>query len=326
MTNANLISIIIPVYNVEEYLIACLDSCFSQSYSSIEVLAINDGSKDSSGAILDEYKLKEKRLIVFHQDNAGVVAARQLGIDNCKGEFIMFVDSDDTLTENAIEKLYQSMNDEVDIVVGGMQEYFKKYNYIRKSPNKHNGIKTADYLIEQILLKEIQWGLCAKLYKKYLLDNLEQTNFKLGEDACVFIQTTLKSRNIAFIETIVYTYLQRDNSAVHSPKKETVQDIYNFRCWIENFLKKSGYKITSNLNYFVVDGYVECLLFKASNYLSSKERRKEINIRSKKLAKPLTSWQKTLLITDSFNCSTIIAELFGIVRKIKFNLKMCTLQ
>ena len=85
-----LVSIIIPVYNVEKSLQKCLDSCFSQSYENIEVIAVDDGSLDSSSRILDEYSVKEKRLKVFHQKNQGVVVARELGINASKGDYLCF--------------------------------------------------------------------------------------------------------------------------------------------------------------------------------------------------------------------------------------------
>ncbi len=97
------ISVIVPVYNVEKYLRRCIDSILSQTFSDFELLLIDDGSKDKSGDICDEYVAKDVRIKVFHKANAGVSSARNLGLDKAKGEFIFFVDSDDFLDKTHLE-------------------------------------------------------------------------------------------------------------------------------------------------------------------------------------------------------------------------------
>ena len=116
MTNP-LISVIIPVYNVGNYLLKCLDSCFSQTYTNIEVIAVNDGSTDNSGKMLDQYAENELRLKVIHQQNRGVVRARELGIVNSKGEYVCFVDSDDFIEKDMIYSLLRvALGTKADIV------------------------------------------------------------------------------------------------------------------------------------------------------------------------------------------------------------------
>ena len=99
------ISVIVPVYNAEKYLHRCIDSILSQTFTDFELLLINDGSKDSSGAICDEYAAKDNRVRVFHKENGGASSARNLGLDNAKGEWIAFVDSDDLLEVNMLNHL-----------------------------------------------------------------------------------------------------------------------------------------------------------------------------------------------------------------------------
>ena len=100
-----LISVIVPVYKVEQYLHRCVDSILAQTYTNLEIILIDDGSPDRSGAICDEYAAKDSRIRVIHQKNAGLGAARNAGLDVCSGEYIAFVDSDDTLPEDALEQL-----------------------------------------------------------------------------------------------------------------------------------------------------------------------------------------------------------------------------
>ena len=103
------ISIIVPVYNTEKYLRRCVDSILAQTFTDFELLLINDGSTDSSGAICDEYTQKDSRVRVFHKENGGVSSACNLGLDNARGEWITFEDSDDTLPVNALEDIYIEM-------------------------------------------------------------------------------------------------------------------------------------------------------------------------------------------------------------------------
>ena len=103
------ISIIVPVYNVEKYIRRCIDSLITQTFKSIEILLIDDGSKDNSGAICDEYALKDDRVKAFHKKNGGVSSARNIGLDNATGTYIMFCDSDDYVDPTWCEKLYNSI-------------------------------------------------------------------------------------------------------------------------------------------------------------------------------------------------------------------------
>ena len=118
------ISVIVPVYNVAPYLEACIDSLLAQRYTDFEIVLVNDGSTDSSGAICDELAGKDPRVIVVHQKNGGACAARNRGIDNAQGEFIIFVDADDLVTDVHLEHLMES---DADLVVTGLQKFGAKY-------------------------------------------------------------------------------------------------------------------------------------------------------------------------------------------------------
>ncbi len=117
------ISIIVPVYNVEQYLPRCMDSILAQTFTDFEVLLVDDGSKDRSGAICDEYAAKDARIRVFHKPNGGVSSARNVGLDEAKGEWVNFVDADDIVSDDCLEKLLAPADDEVDIVIGDFQPF-----------------------------------------------------------------------------------------------------------------------------------------------------------------------------------------------------------
>lgn len=115
------LSVIIPVYNVTPYLEDCIDSLLVQSFADFEVLLVDDGSTDGSGAICDEYAKRDNRIRVLHKNNGGVSSARNLGLDNARGEWIYFVDSDDELLSGGLQTLVDSIADDVDIVGGGYE-------------------------------------------------------------------------------------------------------------------------------------------------------------------------------------------------------------
>ena len=117
MTNPK-VSVIVPVYNVEKYLHRCIDSILAQSFTDFELLLVNDGSKDKSGEICDEYAAKDSRVRVFHKENGGVTSARKLGFDSSVGEYVLFVDSDDYLDKDGIASLVSLSDDDVDIIIG----------------------------------------------------------------------------------------------------------------------------------------------------------------------------------------------------------------
>ena len=116
------ISIIIPVYNSENYLRECLDSITKQTFTDFEVLLINDGSTDKSGIICDEYAAKDSRFKVFHKENGGVSSARNLGLHNAKGEWITFVDSDDLIEEDALKNFILTNSDQIDFFLFGVKK------------------------------------------------------------------------------------------------------------------------------------------------------------------------------------------------------------
>lgn len=124
--NESKITIVIPVYNAEKYLIRCLDSVIEQTYHNIEILLIDDGSVDASGRICDTYQQNDRRIRVFHQPNSGVSVARNSGLDHATGEYVMFVDSDDWIAPNLCETLVHAMDERCDLVISGYWWVMKK--------------------------------------------------------------------------------------------------------------------------------------------------------------------------------------------------------
>lgn len=209
MTN-DLISIVVPIYNTEQYLAKCLDSIIAQTYSTIEILLINDGSLDKSGVICDEYAAKDSRIRVFHTENRGVARARQLGVENSSGEFIIFVDSDDWMPRDGVESLYSNMDSQTDIVVGGYSLYKRsKTTLIELNPT----IYSRDEFLNLIIGHDINVAPWGKIYRGSLFTQDSFPIREINQDYLMNIEVSTRVRNVRMIDKIVYCYRYNDNAA-----------------------------------------------------------------------------------------------------------------
>ena len=137
MKKNNLISIIVPIYNVEKYLKKCIDSIINQTYKNLEIILVDDGSPDNCGKICDEYAKKDNRIKVIHKENGGVSSARNVGVENATGEYIGFVDSDDYIEKDMYEVLINNLKKEnADISIISNYEVYK--NKIIENKKKEN--------------------------------------------------------------------------------------------------------------------------------------------------------------------------------------------
>ncbi len=218
MDNYPLISIIIPVYNTEKYISKCLDSILAQTYMNTEIILVDDGSTDGSGAICDAYAAKYSNIKVIHQKNGGVSKARNAALDVFTGEYVAFADSDDTVHPEMIKKLYDNLiENNVEISVC---DYLMIYPDKEVHPNP-DGILlkvTASKAIETILLgKEFQGHLCNKLFKADVLEGLRlDEDIYVYEDMLYVIKAVLKSKNVFFDSTPLCNYYMREGSAMHA--------------------------------------------------------------------------------------------------------------
>lgn len=207
MNNSPEISIIVPVYNAEKYLKQCIDSILSQDFTDFELLLINDGSKDSSASICDEYAQKDKRIRVFHKENGGVSSARNLGIDKAQGNYVAFIDSDDYIDSNYLSIL---TNIEADLVVTGYTLSGKGDcpTCIELTDSLYTGQEIANCLSSFLdkMLMRTPWDKLynLKIIKKHSIYFNQQ--MRIAEDT-VFVQTyLLYCKAIAFQSGTPYHY------------------------------------------------------------------------------------------------------------------------
>ena len=179
-----LISIIVPVYNTEKYLHRCIDSILIQTFTDFELLLIDDGSKDRSGEICDEYAKNDSRVRVFHKENGGVSSARNLGLDNAKGEWISFVDADDYLNDDSLSILSQNLD--VDLIIASYEEYYEgtvKNNQCGLLDVKISSRSDKKHFFFQYMHTGILKCIWGKLYHKRIIKAIRfDTNMRFGED------------------------------------------------------------------------------------------------------------------------------------------------
>ena len=201
------ISVIVPVYNAEKYLCRCIDSILSQTFTDFELLLINDGSKDGSDAICDEYAAKDNRVRVFHKENGGVSSARNLGLDNAKGEWITFVDSDDFIPSDSLKSL--SNNNSEDLIIGEFQ-YSNGENLfgLRWNDNSVERNDFSEFLSLNIDTSFFRAPWC-KLFKNKIITECDlrfDVSLMLGEDT-IFVNTYLLYCNsIRICKQYCYNY------------------------------------------------------------------------------------------------------------------------
>ena len=219
--NTPKITVIIPVYNVEKYLRKCLDSVINQTYKNLEIICVDDGSPDNSGAILDEYSHKDSRIIVIHQENAGVSAARNRGLDIATGEYIAFVDSDDWLEPQCYElAVAEFLKDpEIDLVSWGVNVISERNCSEKEYQTQVNWLNypfTGKRKLFEYLGKRITANLWRLLYKKESIESLHLrfANYKFAEDLLFVFESLINIHNIYFLDTKLYNYRFNSNSAV----------------------------------------------------------------------------------------------------------------
>lgn len=233
--NRGTISIIIPVYNVAKELIRCIGSVDSQSYKEIQVVLVDDGSTDGSGDLCDELASDRPELVVVHKTNGGLSSARNAGLNVAKGDWIMYLDSDDALMPDACEGLIRTAwKFDPDIVVGdAVREISEEREEMRHSSLKRDSLYTnKDFIIEAIKSHEFYAPACFNMYKRQFLEsnNLVFAEGLLHEDMEMQPRVFLAAQTVAYTGVVFYRYIDRSTSIMNASKDSvremSMQSIY----------------------------------------------------------------------------------------------------
>lgn len=217
MMDQPLISVIVPVYNVERYLIGCVDSIIAQSYKNLEVILVDDGSTDNSGIICDSYLSKDERIKVIHQDNKGLSAARNSGIDISKGEYIGFVDSDDYIHPEMYSRLMKDIIDH-DVLLSFCQfNRFKDGGMIEEfSLSNNTSLYSPHDVIFESLVGERWWEAWTKLFHRSLFSSLRFPEGRTNEDYAIMMYIYDLCEKVAVNWNHLYFYRLREGSITTS--------------------------------------------------------------------------------------------------------------
>lgn len=228
-----LISIVVPVYNVEKYLIRCLSSLVNQTYTNLEILLVDDGSSDSSGAICDKYADKYSRVKVFHIKNSGVSNARNFALDNMHGEYVTFVDSDDWLDVDWVEQAFNKVKEaNVLLYIGGLVRTYPDLSEKINHKYMTCSLFTPIECLKEMYTKSISetaftWEICGKLYHRDLWKNVRfEPGISMGEDALAFWHILKLVDKVLFVPVYNYHYFYREDSAVNSLKPKHIYDAF----------------------------------------------------------------------------------------------------
>ncbi len=213
----NIISVIVPVYNVENQLEKCIKSLISQTYTNIEIILVDDGSEDNSGIICDDYAKKDSRIRVIHQQNKGLSGARNSGLDIATGDYIFFVDSDDYLDNCTLQKLVEhSLRCKADVVACGISQVFDDAPdclFTSPVPGIWSGKESVVQMMTTNNVCSIAWN---KLYKSFLWEDIRFPLKRLHEDEATIYKILYKADIVAYIPDAFYKYYQRSNGIMNS--------------------------------------------------------------------------------------------------------------
>lgn len=223
------VSVIVPVYNVEKYLKNCVESLINQTYENIEIILVDDGSTDNSGKICDELSKKDNRIIVIHKENEGVSKARNTALEQSCGEYISFVDSDDSLEAGSYENLVQQMESN-DLDVLAFQYYINE-----KDSQENNDdvtlVSCEEALTRCVSDNEEKCFIPAVWNKLYRVETLKEylkfcPQYIIAEDMLVTMKVLKHAHRIGEIHHEYYNYTQREESVMHVYKKNKCSTIY----------------------------------------------------------------------------------------------------
>ena len=248
------VSVVVPVYNVEKYLKRCLDSIFNQTYKNIEIILVNDGSKDNSRDICEEYEKNFDNIVLINQENGGLSAARNTGLKYVKGEAVTFVDSDDWLELDAIEYYVDSMKKyDVDMVVtNNIRTKDYQENILQPNNIKEEVLSQEDYAKKFFKIdgNSIEYYAWSKLYKREIMEDVEFPVGLFAEDVLGTFRYMKNAQSIFYSNKITYNYFINDNGLT---AKFGDKDFDLEKIWDTIIEESEGYENKNFLKYAVIN-------------------------------------------------------------------------
>lgn len=326
-----LFSVIVPVYNIEKWISKCVESILQQEYADYELILVDDGSTDNSGKICDQYALNDNKIKAFHKKNGGLSDARNYGVSQAQGDYMLFVDGDDYIAEWTLKIIAQEIREETpDIILSeGMYKVYNNNIIIKKCFDKENfkGISGTEALQEMLKVGDYYsaWGKC------YRTEYWKEKDFafkkgRLAEDFQLIDKVILEAAKVSMVQSYYY-YQSREGSIMHSINEKMIDDmLLNFAEWKEYF---ATHDIGKNLMEQMYAGFVPTFCGAVLAYIyvvKSKKRRRWIEEAS--------NYIFILNYSNTFECRIIrlfimitgiktTCFLLGIMKRIRLKYKKC---
>ena len=321
MGNSNLISVIVPVYNVEKYLDQCVESIVNQTYKNLEIILVDDGSPDNCPAICDEWAKKDERIVVIHKDNGGLSSARNAGLDIAHGEYIGFVDSDDYIDSDMYEQLLNAIIDDADLSCCGRRIVDEDggvigtaYVHERKIYYDKDIVKALFYGID---FDEAMWD---KLYKKSFFNDLRFPIGEVNEDIVLMVKKFSALNTVVHIGTAKYYYRNNTQGITKSKYNGKMSIVIKHLYEIKAFVVKTIPQLLPD--YYFLQARYSCSQL-ISIYLSKgakKEFYHDFKTYRKLLIDSMKYVMKSKNISKKNKVQMILLKyhLWGILNKIKY--------
>ena len=313
-----LISIIVPIYRVEKYISKCLDSILSQTYKNLEIILVNDGSDDDSISIAKYYAKKDNRIVIIEEDNKGLSCARNNGINSSNGEYITFVDSDDYIEKDYIEKLYNGIKKyKVDIAIGGHNTIYSNGKIKEKYSNNEYVIDSKEALEKLLYVDDIDSFAWSKLYKKSLFDEIKFPRCRLFEDIATTYKLIDSVDKVCVVSYPIYNYVIREGSITTDEFSNKKMDLIVSAIEMTHYLKNKYKDLAKACDAYLMYAHLETIKLLASSKHKYKKEQKELVYYIRKhyidyiKDKRVNNKNKidVLIVTLSFNLYKLIYKL-----------------
>lgn len=291
-----LISIIIPVYNVEKYLDECIASVVNQTYKNLEIILIDDGSPDKCPRMCDNWANRDERIKVFHQENGGLSSARNKGLDIASGDYIGFVDSDDYIEADMYEIMFNALNESGKKISCCLINRIFEDGTIISDMNMYKGdiVLDVEDAIHEIFCKSVGNAVWGKLYEKTIFETMRFPVGEINEDFPVIVPSIVSSDGMALINKPLYTYRKRGDSITGNKTKIPARTSYIVRKnlnLIGNQLKKYNLHCEKCFKFFSARVSFSFAIVMEKNYtLLNDEEKEELSLLKNKMRESLFAY------------------------------------
>lgn len=323
-----LVSVIVPVYNVEKYLIRCVESLLTQSYRNLEIILVNDGSQDNSGQICDSFKALDQRVVVVHKMNGGLSSARNAGLDTASGKYVSFIDGDDYITPTMIENMVRLMeehNCQISIT-GRFDKYEATGKEIPHFQKESETFYTREEAVRELLLrKNIDVSVCDKIFISSLFDKIRFPVGETNEDCAVVFDVFGNASRIVHTDSCDYYYCHRQGSISTTMSAKAIDDMLKHSERVLELVRKDYPSFIREAKTFLDVSYVIAYTNMAKKtvvYKSSLQPDKSMYLRVKNyLLEKCSIFQRDMALTQKMIVFLAKTRLYNLVLLLKCKIK-----